>query len=120
MLEEVNFYDLKCVHVVKVNATTGKKLDDDYISWNRFQKSYIEERWETERRYHKIYTIFGTGHELTTLKMPWGDKERITFDFPTTEKEAIERDKNYREKAKRELKEWEQSIKANATKKVRK
>lgn len=86
-----NLHELNCIRVYKNGKDTG-----ELISFNRFYKSYIVERWNGERRYNWTNNpVFGMVYTLNSVKSPSGDFYRTRFHFPTTESEARMLDYNY-------------------------
>lgn len=78
--------ELKCI---KVEHTYDGETTIEYISYYQFKSSYINERWEGERRYEKMYTIFGDAHKKTIITNPFNNKKSVRiFTFPDTIKEA--------------------------------
>lgn len=77
--------ELKCI---KVTHTYEGETMTNYISYNQFKASFIDERWQGERRYNREYTIFGYVHTKTIVKSPTGSKSVRVFDFPNSVNEA--------------------------------
>ena len=82
--------NLKCI---KVTHNGEREYN---ISYNKFYRSFVEERWTGERRTGRNATIFGYAHTKTTVKNPFGGTSSVrVFDFPISEEEAIERHEEY-------------------------
>ena len=52
------------------------------IDLNRFEKSFVEERWANERRTNRQYTRLGYFHTRTTVKRDDNYRNVRTFVFP--------------------------------------
>lgn len=78
-----------------------KHLDEDnrvmtsYISHEQFKDSFVDEKWEGEKRSHMKYTIFGYYHTKTTVTSPDGSQSVRVFEFPDTHAEAEENHRKY-------------------------
>lgn len=83
-----NFNQLQSIKVTYTD--TDNNTRDSFISHDQFKTSFVDERWEGERRTKKKYTIMGYYHTKTTVTSEFGKTVR-TFDFPDTHQEAQER-----------------------------
>ena len=72
------------------------------ISHDQFKTSFVEERWQGERRTQKRHTMFGYYHTKTTVTSEFGKTVR-TFDFPLTHEEAEQRHREFTGEAKPNL-----------------
>ena len=87
-----SLYDLKCIIVTR--AIPGEQSITDLISWKDFQASFVQERWNNERRYGTTTTLFGLAHTKMTVKFDERTKSTRTFDFPNSVDEAERRHAN--------------------------
>lgn len=80
---------LKCI---KSNLRIDGSADDfkETLSFYRFEKNFIKERWQGERRNDTRTTIFGRYHHRTIIN---GENYRSVrdFDFPNSVEEAKKR-----------------------------
>ena len=85
---QVKVNDMKAIKVTLVYGNETPKVS--FISFNQFKKSFVEERWQGERRYNKNYTMFGLHHTKTIVTNPHdGTKSVRTFEFPESYEQAL-------------------------------
>lgn len=86
---KISLFDMKSI---KVTHIFREEETISWISFNQFQKSFVNERWQGERRYKTDYTIFGRVHHKTIVKNPYSDERSVRlFDFPNSREEAEKR-----------------------------
>ena len=79
----VDSMDLKCIRVER----DGKF--DGYLTWNQFNRSFMAERWENERRYDTRQTLWGFAHRRMTVRFDaQSPLTRRVFTFPKSMEEA--------------------------------
>lgn len=78
---------IKVVHDYQGEETTT------YIDYDTFERSFVKERWQGERRYARKYTLWGYNHTYMTVKSPMGNVSSRYFTFPNSVEQAIEIDK---------------------------
>lgn len=62
---------------------TTKTYPDSKITLQRYRTSFVEERWNGERRYNKQYTKLGYFHTKTIVPSPFDNTRSVrTFIFP--------------------------------------
>lgn len=81
-----NLNQMKAIKVSHLDTENRKTVS--YISHDQFKTSFIDERWEGEKRTNKKYTIFGYYHTKTTVTSPEGKQSVRLFEFPDTHEEA--------------------------------
>ena len=91
--QTTSLYDLDCIIVTRTIAGGGAPITD-LISWNDFQASFVQERWNNERRYGTTTTLFGMAHTKMTVKFDERTKSTRTFNFPNSVDEAERRHAN--------------------------
>lgn len=89
----MNINQLKAIKVLHLDTENRKTVS--YISHEQFKTSFIDERWNGERRTHKKYTIFGYYHTKTVVTSPSGAKSVRVFEFPDTHAKAEENHRKY-------------------------
>lgn len=72
---------------IKVTHITDNMEHVSYISHEQFKTSFVDERWENERRTNYKYSIFGYYQTKTTVKSPYGSQSVRYFEFPDTHEE---------------------------------
>lgn len=82
----MNINQMKAIKVLHLD--TENRMTTSYISHDQFKTSFVDERWEGERRTNNKYTIFGYYHTKMTVKSPSGAKSVRVFEFPDTHEEA--------------------------------
>lgn len=84
----MNLKQIKCIKVT--HNTSDGYSSEEFISWDTFYRSFVQERWVGERRNRMIHTIFGTAHTRTTVKSPSGYITSVRlFEFPATVAEVL-------------------------------
>ena len=84
-------YEMKCI---KTEHTYEGETTVEYLTFEQFKNSFVDERWVGERRYNKQYSIFGYYHTKTIVTNPYnGEKSVRVFTFPKSQEQAIELDK---------------------------
>lgn len=77
---------IKVNHVMqdKINGkwTTTQDFGNEEITLETFERSFVRERWEGERRTNKQYTKLGYFHTKTTVNMNESYRSVRTFVFP--------------------------------------
>lgn len=87
--------DLKCI---KVRHETSTGIHEEIINWKAFEKAFLSEKWQGERRYGTSQTIFGLAHRRMTIRNPFsGELSRRFFTFPNSLSEAERLHKEYTE-----------------------
>ena len=62
---------------------TIETYSDSEITLDRFKNSFVNERWNGERRYNKQYTKLGYYHTKTIVPNPYSNTRSVrTFIFP--------------------------------------
>ena len=85
--------DLKCI---KVTCIYENKISIEILSFSQYYKSFVDERWQGERRANKKYTMFGYWHTRTTVKNPYSNQKSVrVFEFPENEEQARQLDAEY-------------------------
>ena len=76
--------DLYCIQVNYTDVEDGKHsyIFSTFITFNRFKKSFIDERWENEYRTNPRYTLFGQQFTTTTVKLSDTEYSIRHFIFP--------------------------------------
>ena len=76
--------DLYCVQVNYTEVEDGKhsNIFSTYITFNKFKKSFIDERWENEHRSNPRSTLFGQQFTTTTVKLSDTEYSIRQFIFP--------------------------------------
>ena len=91
--------DLKCI---KVKHTYADEVTNEVLSFNQFYNSFVEERWQYERRTNKQHTMFGYWHTKTTVTNPYNNAKSVrVFSFPENETQARELDYDYHKEIER-------------------
>ena len=72
----------KDLYCIKINHTWDGGSSQSFITFNQFNRSFVQERWENETRSNPKYTIFG--RQFTTTKVHYSDKtySERNFIFP--------------------------------------
>lgn len=73
---------------IKVTHITDNMEHVSYISHDQFKTSFVDEKWNDEKRKNMKYTIFGYYHTKTVVKSPYGSQSVRVFEFPDTHAEA--------------------------------
>ncbi|QXV86226.1 hypothetical protein [Staphylococcus phage SAPYZU_15] len=84
-----NLNQMKAIKVKHID--NENRVTTSYISHEQFKTSFVDERWQGERRTDKQHTMFGHYHTKTTVTSPYGQKSVRVFDFPSNVKDAEER-----------------------------
>lgn len=79
-----NYKDLQCIKQT-LEASTG--VYTQYLTFNQFKTSFVDERWEGETRHNLKETLFGTYHTKTIIETP-SMYSVHTFIFPSSREEA--------------------------------
>ena len=79
---------LKCIH--SISTIDGGDEFQETFNFNQFEKNFIKERWQGERRNDTRTTIFGSCHHRTIVNSPHG-RSVSDFDFPNSVEEAKQR-----------------------------
>ena len=76
--------DLYCIQVNQTTFEDGKQSDihTSFISFTRFKKSFIDEKWENEYRTNPKYTLFGQQFTTTTVNFSDTNYNIRQFIFP--------------------------------------
>ena len=76
--------ELYCIQVNYTSFTDGKQseIHTSYITFNRFKKSFIDERWENEYRSNPRYTLFGQHFTTITTNFSYKNYTIRQFIFP--------------------------------------
>ncbi|AVP40358.1 hypothetical protein HOS99_gp117 [Staphylococcus phage phiSA_BS1] len=82
----MNINQMKTIKVKHLD--TENKVTETYISHDQFKTSFIDEKWNGEKRSNMKYTIFGYYHTKTVVKSPYGSQSVRVFEFPDTHAEA--------------------------------
>ena len=85
--------NLHCIKMVRVE--NGKQVNVSYLTYDRYRKSFIDDRWFNERRYHWGYSIFGYVYTLNSITRPDGTIIQRRFYFPKSQDEAEQLEKQY-------------------------
>ena len=72
----------KDLYCIKVDHTFDGGSQQTFITFNQFNRSFIQERWENETRSNPRYTMFG--RQFTSTKVHYSDKtySERNFIFP--------------------------------------
>lgn len=84
----IRLNDLKCIKVIHTNV--DGEITENYITYKRYCKSFIDERWSGERRYNKSFSVFGLNPTYITVNNGYGGISRRRFIFPNSVEEARE------------------------------
>ena len=78
------------LHAVKVVRTNEQgESFTSYLTYRRWVKSFVEERWNNERRYQKdINPLFGNVYHKNVVTDGFGSKSVREFTFAQNEDEA--------------------------------
>lgn len=88
-----NLNQMKAIKVYHLDTENRKTVS--YISHDQFKTSFIDEKWEGEKRSNMKYTIFGYYHTKTVVTSPDGNQSVRMFEFPDTKAEAEESHRKY-------------------------
>ena len=77
--------DLKCIKHIRTDSHGDTSTD--YLTYNEYRRSFVDERWAGERRTGKVYTMFGYDHTKTTVRLGTL-KSTHAFVFPRSRAEA--------------------------------
>lgn len=82
-----NLNELHAVKVVRTNEQGESSIS--YLTYHRWVKSFVEERWNNERRYQKdINPLFGDVYYKNVVTDGFGSKSVREFTFAQNEDEA--------------------------------
>lgn len=78
------------LHAVKVVRTNEQgESFTSYLTYPRWVKSFVDERWDNERRYNKdINPLFGYIYHKNVVTNGFGSKSVRVFTFAQNEDEA--------------------------------